>query len=297
MTAVLHELLDLRQSVRVSEVGPAADEEPCGQIRVGSRVLADDIDRGLDIVITGLHGHDLNVGAFHGLFEAADTLFEVGSAEDTGQDRDLAAVGQDLHHFFRSQLADSVVVRAAVERALGFRGVGVEAADNDTGVDRSVDDVLQSVSVVAADQDAVDLLFDQAFDDGDLLAGVRGGRADPLQVDAQLLGLGVELGLDGRLDLVEGRIVHELHDADLVGLTLGLVAFGLAAAGSQAHECGDGERAADDLSERFIHSKFSLYFMKRLVCDVRIRSDAAKILRPPRHRLVIRVICIPPAVI
>ena len=218
MTAVLHELLDLRQSVRVSEVGPAADEEPCGQIRVGSRVLADNIDRGLDIVITGLHGHDLNVGAFHGLFEAADTLFEVGSAEDAGQDRDLAAVGQDLHHFFRSQLADSVVVRAAVERALGFWGVGVEAADNDTGVDRSVDDILQSVSVVAADQDAVDLLFDQALNDGDLLAGVRGSRADPLQVDAQLLGL----GLGSRLAVKENGVVQRLGDDSDGNIGVGL---------------------------------------------------------------------------
>lgn len=104
---------------------------------------------------------------------------------------------------------------------MGFRGVGVEAADNDTGVDRSVDDVLQSVSVVAADQDAVDLLFDQALNDGDLLAGVRGGRADPLQVDAQLLGL----GLGSRLAVKENSVVQRLgndSDGDIgVGLDFG----------------------------------------------------------------------------
>ncbi len=92
-------------------------------------------------------------------FEAADTLFEVGSAEDAGQDRDLAAVGQDLHP---SQLADSVVVSAAVERALGFRGVGVEAADNDTGVDRSVDGILISCN----DADALKDVIDRAVDAG-----------------------------------------------------------------------------------------------------------------------------------
>lgn len=75
----------------------------------------------------------------------------------------------------------------------------------------------------------------------------------------QLRGLRVELGLNGRLDLVERRIVHELHDADLIGLAFGLVVLGLAATGGQAHERGDGEHAADDLLESLIHSIFSLY--------------------------------------
>ena len=41
---------------------------------------------------------------------------------------------------------------------------------------------------------------------------------------------------------------------------LGFVAvLGLAAAGGQAHERGDGEHAADDLLESLIHSIFSFY--------------------------------------
>ena len=85
---------------------------------------------------------------------------------------------------------------------------------------------------------------------------------------AQLRGLRVELGLDGRLDLVEGRIVHKLHDADLIGLAFGLVVLGLAAAGGQAHERGDGEHAADDLLESLIHNIFSFYW-NLIIVDLR----------------------------
>ena len=74
--------------------------------------------------------------------------------------------------------------------------------------------------------------------------------------DALLLADGLQLGADVGHDLVQGRVVHIVADADLVGLAVGLIGVGLLAAGEEGQRHHGGQRQRNQLLQSVLFHVF-----------------------------------------